>query len=94
MLEENGVEFLHRDPAKDPLSVRELAALFKKLGMNASELLRTRDKTYREMGLTGSEPQAELLALMSAHPGLMSRPIAVKGARAILARPPEKVLDL
>lgn len=94
MLKENGIEFLHRDPSKKPLSVSELKALFKKLGLEARELLRNRDKTYKEMGLTGEEPQAELLTLMAIHPGLMNRPIAVKGSRAILARPPELVLDL
>jgi arsenate reductase len=36
----------------------------------------------------------ELVALMVAHPKLLQRPIAVRGERAVLARPVERVLEL
>lgn len=37
---------------------------------------------------------AQLFELMAAHPGLIQRPIVVKGARAVVARPVEAVETL
>ena len=39
-------------------------------------------------------PDDELIALMVEHPQLVQRPIVVRGDRAVLARPVEKVLEL
>lgn len=38
--------------------------------------------------------QEQWLAAMARHPILIERPIAVKGERAVVGRPPEKVLEL
>lgn len=71
-----------------------MQAIVQKLGIPAVELLRKGDPAYGELGLTGSEPDEALIAHMVAFPGLMNRPIAVQGDRAVLARPPERVLEL
>ena len=42
----------------------------------------------------GFEDDDILFSTMAKHPKLMERPIAVTGRRAVLGRPPEKVLDL
>ena len=39
-------------------------------------------------------PEDEIVAAMAARPELLQRPIVVRGDRAVLARPPEKVLEL
>jgi arsenate reductase len=36
----------------------------------------------------------DVLAQLSADPSLIERPIAVHGDRAVVARPPERVLDV
>jgi arsenate reductase len=46
------------------------------------------------LGLTGTETEAELIGLMSAHPTLLERPIGIVGKRAVLGRPPERLLIL
>ena len=71
-----------------------MQAIVGKLGIPAADLLRKGDPAYTELGLTGSEPDETLIAHMASHPGLMNRPIAVLGDRAVLARPPERVLEL
>lgn len=68
--------------------------MLKKAGMGASEVLRVRDRANRELGLTGREPEAELIARMAAHPTLLQRPLAVLGDRAVLGRPVENLLAL
>ncbi|MDH3744338.1 MAG: arsenate reductase (glutaredoxin), partial [Acidobacteriota bacterium] len=52
------------------------------------------DKAFRELGLTGEEPDADLIRDMAAHPTLLERPIGVLGDRAVVGRPPEKLLEL
>ena len=57
------------------------------------EMMRTGEKTYSELGLAdaGSE---RLLEAITEHPILLERPIVIVGDRAVIARPPEKLLDL
>ena len=38
--------------------------------------------------------EAQRIAALAAHPVLIERPIAVAGNRAVVGRPPEKVLDI
>ena len=94
MLDEGGVDYRYRDYKKEPLSEAELRALFARLGTSPPELLRRRDKAYRELGLTGDEPDARLVRLMAEHPTLLERPIGILGDRAVVGRPPEKLLEL
>ncbi len=55
-----------------------------------------RDKRYKELGLRESDhvTREQVLTLLLAHPELMERPVVVQGARALIARPPEKVLEI
>jgi len=93
LLKAEDVPFRFRDYVTDPLSGDEIRALLSKLGSTARELLRSRDKAYKELGLTGHESEDELVRHMTTHPGLLNRPIAVRGRKAMLARPAETLLD-
>lgn len=81
------VEYLH-----DPPDVATLTALVKKLGIEPAQLVRR--KEYQELGLPETADDAELLALMTANPKIIERPIVVVGQQARLGRPPEKVLEI
>ncbi|MCL7960336.1 MAG: arsenate reductase (glutaredoxin) [marine benthic group bacterium] len=94
MLEENEVEYDYRDYKKDPLTEAEIASVLSMLEVTPAQVLRKRDRAFRELGLTGTEAEHELIALMSAHPTLLERPIGIVGRRAVLGRPPEKLLTL
>ena len=94
MLKEHGVEVRYREYREDPLSEAELRAVLKKLGLSVREVLRTRDRAFKELGLVGDEPDDVLIAHMAAHPTLLQRPIGVKGSRAVVGRPPEALLEL
>lgn len=95
LLEERGIAFRERRYLEEPLSLTELRALAQALGRPAREWLRRGEPAWEAAGLDASAaPEAELLAAMAAHPILIERPILVRGARAVVGRPPERVLDL
>jgi len=94
LLEERGVSFETRAYLEAPLSREELEELAVRLGQDPRDWLRSGEGAYAEAGLTVlSEPSA-LLDAMAAHPVLMERPIAIRGERAVVGRPPERVLEL
>lgn len=76
-----------------PLDADGIKTLLKKLKMTAHELLRR-----KEAGPLGLDPdkmtEAQLVGAMVKHPILIERPVVVNGAKAVLARPPEKVLNI
>ena len=55
-----------------------------------------KDKNFKELGLVESDYQTreQVIDLLLQHPVLMQRPIIVRGNRAIVARPSDKVLQL
>ena len=94
MLKKNDVEFGYREYRKDPLSIDELKDVLAKLGLSPRDVLRTRDRAAKKAGLTGDESDERLIELMAEHPTLLQRPIGVVGDRAVVGRPPERLLDL
>lgn len=94
LIAENGivaevVEYLQIPPSKE-----ELRALLKKLGMKPAELVRQGEAVFKEHYAGRTLTDEEWLAAMVEHPILIERPIVVCGEKAIVARPPEKVLEL
>jgi arsenate reductase len=94
LLNDEGIEFEYREYTQEPLSKAELEKVLGMLGVEPAEVLRKNDKAYKELGLTGKEPKTKLLGLMAKHPTLLQRPIAVKGKKAVVGRPPERILEL
>lgn len=93
LLEERGVAFRELRYLEAPLSRTELAELAQRLGTPAG-WVRRGEEAYRQAGL-GPESSADaLLDAMSRHPILIERPIAMRGGRAVVGRPPERVLEL
>jgi len=80
---------------KDPPSAAELDGVLRMLGMESRDLMRSKEKEYRELGLKDeSLSRDQLIAAMVEHPRLIERPVAISGDRAVLGRPTEKVLEL
>jgi arsenate reductase (glutaredoxin) len=94
LLDEKGIPYRFRDYVKDPLSEAEIRDVLKLLGLRPRDVLRTKDPAVQELGLTGDEPDARLIAAMAEHPTLLQRPIGVVGTRAVVGRPPERLLEL
>ncbi|MDB6163799.1 MAG: yfgD [Xanthomonadaceae bacterium] len=96
LLREHGIEPDIRHFLEEPPSIDELSGRLDKLGgAGARSLLRTTEPDFAELGL--QDPALDddtLLAAMRAHPRLIERPIFVHGGKAIIGRPPERVLDV
>jgi arsenate reductase len=94
LLDEEKIEYRYREYRQDPLSAEEIRNVLRKLGLRAADVLRTRDRAFKELDLSGDEPEDELIARMAEHPTLLQRPIGIQGNRAVVGRPPEKLLEL
>ena len=95
LLRERGVEpelvyYLETPP--DAAQLRELLAM---LGLPPRALLRTGEVEYTQLGLDDpAVTDDQVIAAMAAHPRLIERPVFVHGGRAVIGRPPERVLEL
>ena len=83
------VEYLKTPPSRD-----ELCAVLQKLGMKASELVRRGEEEYKQHYAGRTLTEDEWLDALIEHPILIERPIVVRGDRAVVGRPPEKVMEL
>ena len=94
ILEERGVDadyirYLETAPTR-----ADLEAVLVKLGTDdPRDIVREKEPVYAELGLDAAD-RDQLLDAMVAHPILIQRPIVIHGDRAIVARPPERLLEL
>jgi arsenate reductase len=95
ILRANGIEPDIVHYLQTPLDKPRLVALLEKLGFSAAQLVRRSEQGFKDgnLGAPGVSEE-QLLDAMSAQPKLIERPIVVIGSRAVLGRPPEKVLEL
>jgi len=95
LLREHGIEPDIVAYLDTPPSPAELQALLDALKLPARALLRTGEDEYAALGLADETlPESALIEAMSTHPRLIERPIFVHGGRAVVGRPPERVLEL
>lgn len=93
ILKESGIDYDKVNYYVEPLGEKKIHELLKKMKMSARDIMRTKEATYKELGLGSSEhSEDELVKLMVKHPELLQRPIVEKGSKAILGRPVENVL--
>ncbi len=94
LLEEKGIEaevvkYLDTPPTKE-----EIKSVLEMLGISARELMRTKESVYKELGLKEVEEEEKLIEAMAEHPKLIERPIVIKGSKAAIGRPIEKIIEL
>ena len=95
LLAERGVDFESIDYHVTGVQEAQLRELLRKMECRPRDVLRVREPLVAELGLAQEGlSDDELIARMSADPRLLQRPTAVRGDRALLARPIERVLEL
>ena len=91
-LQDSGVDFEAVDYYTDPIPKAKLKELLRKMGLSPRELLRTKEPIYKTLRIAERDlSDGELIELMAANPDLIQRPIVERGARAILARPADRI---
>lgn len=95
LLRDRGVEPRIVEYLDTPPDTVTLERLLDMLGLEPRDLMRKKEKEFREHGLANPElSRKALIAAMVAHPKLIERPIVVTDNKAALGRPPEAVLDV
>ena len=84
------IEYLDTPPSKC-----ELTKIIALLGIAPAELLRTTEAVYKEAGYNVDTMSNEaIIDAICENPSLLQRPIVIYGDKAIIGRPPSKVLDI
>ena len=94
LLREKGIEPELRRYLEEPPTAEEIEALLGKLGLPAHAVARTKEDEYQVLRLSERTPREEMIQALVRHPRILERPILVHGDRAVVARPPERVLEL
>ena len=94
ILDNSGQDYEVIDYINTPPSQEELQSLADKMGVAAKDFICSKEAIFKELNLKPHlDNDAILFKHMSENPRLIERPIVVKGDKAVLGRPPEKVHD-
>ena len=84
------IEYLQAPPDRAALE-----RILDVVGGQPSELVRHDDR-FRELGLDPDayQDRQAVVTLLLDHPELLQRPVIIRGARGVIARPSDRVLEL
>ncbi len=91
---EKGLEIEIRKYLDNPPSTEELKEVIKLLGIKPIELVRTKEKIWKELFKGKQMSDEEIIKAMAEYPKLIERPIVIYKNKAVIARPAERVLEL
>ena len=95
ILQDHGVQTDVIEYLKEPPDFNMLQQILTMLGIGPRDLLRKHEDSYKELQLDRAElSDDELIQAMVDHPKLIERPIVIRDGKAIIGRPPEKVLEI
>ena len=94
IMEEQGVDAEYLRYLEQAPTRADLERVMQLLGLDdPRQMMRTGEAVYSELGLDEADRE-RLLDAMVEHPVLIQRPIVIHGDRAVIARPPDRVLEL
>ena len=95
ILEDNHLQPDIIEYLEDPPTAQELKRIIAMLGVSARELVRNTEPVYEEAELDDdSLSEHDIIQAICKYPALMQRPIVISGNRAIIGRPPVRVLEI
>ncbi len=77
-----------------PFSAEELKSILRSGGLKPADVLRTKEEKYKKLVAGKELSDEELIRIMAANPEIIQRPLVVRGKKAALARPVERLKDL
>ncbi|WP_310557823.1 arsenate reductase (glutaredoxin) [Flavobacterium sp.] len=93
-LEDSGQQFEVVKYLDEIPSFEELKSIIKKLNIKPIELVRQKEKIWIENFKNKQLSDDEIIQAMITNPILIERPIVIKGNKAVIARPKEKVIAI
>ena len=95
ILQSRGAKITLRNYLTSPLEEKEITELLSILKLdNPVELARPTEKDWERLGLNNESTCEDIIKAIVKHPILLQRPIIVSGKKAIIARPPDRALEL
>lgn len=95
ILSESGIEFLTIDYMTEGLKEKLLKKLPSLLKLSYIEMIRKNEDIFKELKLDGMiVSDKKWIALLMKHPVLLERPIFIHNDKAVIGRPPERVLEI
>ncbi len=91
---EKGTEYEAVNYFRQPLSAESLKKLLRSAALKPSQAVRTKEAAYKKLVEGKDLSDEQLIRTMVEHPELIQRPIVVKGSKAVLARPVERLKEL
>ncbi len=94
LLEEKGAEVEVFKYLDEEITKEDIKKLLAMIGAKPRDIMRTKEAIYKELGLKDVDDDEKLIEAMVEHHKLIERPIVIKDGKAIIGRPPSKVLEL
>jgi len=94
ILKDANVEFEIIEYLKTPLSKKEITEIVAKLNIDPIDLIRKNETDWKENFKGKEMTNEQVIDAMVAYPKLIERPIVIQGNKAVIGRPPEKIVSL
>ena len=95
IIRDKGIEPQTIEYLKTPPSAEALKSILQKLGVSARDLMRKGESVYKQKKLDDPDLSEDaLIAAMAEDPILIERPIVLVSGKAVIGRPPERVLSI
>jgi len=76
---------------KDGISISELKNITEILKVNIREIIRKRDKLYKQLNIENIYDEDEIYEILSKNIKIIQRPIVINGDAGAIGRPPENI---
>lgn len=94
LIAEKGIQAEIVEYLKTPPTQKQIKELLSLLKIPAEQLVRKSESIYKEQFAGKKLSEAQWIKAMAEYPILIERPIIVNGKKAVIGRPPEKVLEI
>ncbi|MBA5630318.1 arsenate reductase (glutaredoxin) [Moheibacter lacus] len=94
IIEDSGKDFEVVEYMKAPMSKNDLESIIQKLRIRPLDLVRKKEKAWKENFEGQDLTDDEIIQAMIEHPALMERPIVINGRKAVVGRPPVLIKDI
>lgn len=94
LLEKENCKIKVKEYLKTPLEKKDLQDILMKLGVSAKDIIREKEKVFQEKFKNKNFSEEEWIQILIENPILIERPIVIDGYKAVIARPPDLVLEL